>query len=190
MDTDALKPLEMDFKLAAQWEKASEEERNSCINRLMYEDACQRVKSWRVVQRVVETLERGEIFGVGADGANTNIKRDVLDVASKPPKKQKAVPRNIYRVVEKIVCSEYNLNSKEIIGDSRSKRNVQARHTIGWIMHREFGLSLTQIGKKMRRDHSSVLHGVQKIDRLPAHDQVKIRAIGLRDMCLKAVEEE
>lgn len=187
MDTEALKPSEMDFKLAEQWENASDEERNACMNREMYLDACARVRSWKVVAKVVGAIENGERGG-NSSPANANHERDFITVSSDALDAKKELMRpSVYYTVEKIVSSEYNLKPQAVRGKSRSVRNVKARHTICWIMHREFGWSLTQIGMRLKRDHSSVLHGVRKIDNLPAHDEVKIMALGLRNVCIKAI---
>ena len=187
MDTDVLKPSEMDFKLAAQWENASDEERNACMNREMYLDACARVRSWKVVAKVVEALERGEKGG-NSSPANANYERDVIIVSSDALDSKKELMRpSVYYTVEKIVSSEYNLRQKDVRGTSRKRSVVCARHVISWIMHTEFKWSLKQIGMRTRKDHTSVLHGVKKIDGLPAHDELKIKAIILRSMCAKAI---
>ena len=63
-----------------------------------------------------------------------------------------------------------------------SRRNeaevMAARHAFMWIAYREVDVSLTDIGRLCRRDHTTVLHAVRKIDALLASGKITRAELG------------
>lgn len=61
-------------------------------------------------------------------------------------------------------------------GDLRQRTRrpdiVRPRHIAIWIMHRRGGFSLNQIGAFFALDHSTVLHGVAKMDERIGDDEL------------------
>ncbi|MCB9801849.1 MAG: chromosomal replication initiator protein DnaA [Pseudomonadales bacterium] len=75
--------------------------------------------------------------------------------------------------VIKVVASHYRVKQIAIKGKSRVKNLVTARHTAMYIMKDELSLPLAEIGKWFSsRDHTSVLHAVNKITGQLSEDQV------------------
>ena len=69
--------------------------------------------------------------------------------------------------VVKAIAAQYKIPAAAIKGPSRSKHLVAARHLAMHILHRDLGVTLEEIGRMFGgRDHSSVLHAVEKIDGL------------------------
>lgn len=67
-----------------------------------------------------------------------------------------------------LVCATQSVNRDEIMGRSQYRRIARARQ-LAMTLAREFTkLSLPQIGRKFKRDHTTILHGVRKIADLEA----------------------
>jgi chromosomal replication initiator protein len=64
------------------------------------------------------------------------------------------------------VCAFYGLEEKDILGKSRQSEIVLPRQIAMYIVRSLTGLSLQNIGDKVfRRDHTTVMHSVDKIER-------------------------
>jgi chromosomal replication initiator protein len=62
------------------------------------------------------------------------------------------------------VSAYYGVSLQAITGKSRSKQIVEARHVAMYLLREDAELALKQIGLLLgHRDHSTVIHGVQKI---------------------------
>jgi len=60
-----------------------------------------------------------------------------------------------------LIALRHGVTRKDILGRSKADHVVLARHHCFWHF-RQQGRSLPQIGRLMRRDHTTVLHGVRK----------------------------
>jgi len=69
-------------------------------------------------------------------------------------------------------CSNYyNVSIPAITGKSRAKQIAEARHVAMYLLREDGELALKQIGLLLgHRDHSTVIHGVQKISHLLIND--------------------
>ncbi len=64
------------------------------------------------------------------------------------------------------VCSYYNVGMQALVGKSRAKPIAEARHMAMYLLREDGELALKQVGLLLgRRDHSTVIHGVQKVAR-------------------------
>jgi chromosomal replication initiator protein len=81
----------------------------------------------------------------------------------------------------KTVARFYNVTEDAIRGPARDKKYVEARHVFSWLCYNHLNLKLISIAHLIqRRDHSAVLHGVNKIDQKLKEDlffQSQIRRI-------------
>lgn len=65
------------------------------------------------------------------------------------------------------VCSHFKVASGELMGISRKANLVYARQILMFLLRHELNLPLEEIGKLVGgRDHSTVIHGISKIDNL------------------------
>ena len=64
----------------------------------------------------------------------------------------------------RIVCSSTGVSKRELLAANRSQKIVNARHVAMWLLRRHTFLSLPAIGRILHRDHSSVLHGVRRVE--------------------------
>lgn len=60
------------------------------------------------------------------------------------------------------VAARHGLKVAVLLGRSRRAEAVLARHEAMYELRRQVGLSYPDIGCRMRRDHTTVLHGVRK----------------------------
>jgi chromosomal replication initiator protein len=82
----------------------------------------------------------------------------------------------------------FGLTREDLISKNRSRPLTTARHVAMYMMRECTGLSLIKIGELFDRDHTTVLHGVKKVetlmrDRAPIFKQVqdltkKVRSLG------------
>jgi chromosomal replication initiator protein len=84
-----------------------------------------------------------------------------LEVETKRPK-IKVAPGDVI----KTVANHYHIKQTSIKGHSRVKSLVIARHVCMFLMKKELSLPLTEIGRWFAgRDHTSVLHAVNKVEK-------------------------
>ncbi|MBI2327124.1 chromosomal replication initiator protein DnaA [Candidatus Curtissbacteria bacterium] len=77
------------------------------------------------------------------------------------------------KVVE-AVCRHFKTSSRDICSSSRKASLVFARQVLMYLLRNDLGLSLDGIGQIIGgRDHSTVLHGIEKIARALIADQSK-----------------
>ena len=91
--------------------------------------------------------------------------RDILNVASddfpEMPTSEHAVMSNSKAIILQ-VCEKHRVTYGEITGEQRSRPIVYARHEACYRLSRETRMSLTQIGHRFDRDHTTVLAGIRR----------------------------
>jgi chromosomal replication initiator protein len=93
--------------------------------------------------------------------------KDALKIA-KEEKKSKML--SVSEIIN-AVATYYDLRQKDILGESRLKNIVTARHVAMFIIRFETGISLSAVGGLLGgRDHSTIIHATEKIKRLLAKD--------------------
>lgn len=66
-----------------------------------------------------------------------------------------------------VMCKEYGITKDQLLGPSRKAQLAYVRHVIMYILKESYGLSYPAIGKKLgNRDHTTIIHGHQKIEKL------------------------
>ena len=82
--------------------------------------------------------------------------------------------------VIKNVCAFYNIKSTQIKGPKRSAYLVRARHVAMFLLKKEVGLSLVEIGNMLGgRDHTTIMHGVEKIEKLALNSALSGEIMGI-----------
>lgn len=59
------------------------------------------------------------------------------------------------------VAAEFEVPAAEIRGRRKTQRVAWARQAAMWMMRERLGVSFPRIGQLLRRDHSTVQHGVR-----------------------------
>jgi hypothetical protein len=67
--------------------------------------------------------------------------------------------------IGKVVTEVFGVTRLELESQRRNPHLVRARHTFYWLARRFTACSFPQMGAWFNRDHTSVLHGVKKVDR-------------------------
>ncbi|MEK7188632.1 MAG: helix-turn-helix domain-containing protein, partial [Patescibacteria group bacterium] len=89
--------------------------------------------------------------------------------------KSKAAPPDVISAVSKY----YSLNKRVLLGESRTKTIALPRQILMYLLRLELGLPLEEVGRLIGRDHSTVIHAVDKITSLASLD-VNVREDILR----------
>ncbi|RMA43481.1 chromosomal replication initiator protein DnaA [Rhodophyticola porphyridii] len=73
--------------------------------------------------------------------------------------------------IVKKVCEHYHIRQADLLGPSRARNNARPRQMAMYLCKKLTTRSLPEIGLKLgRRDHTTILHGVRKIEELMAVD--------------------
>ena len=62
------------------------------------------------------------------------------------------------------VCRFYNVDESVIRGTQKNRGTAEARQTAMYLIRKLTNLSLPDIGKEFNRDHTTVMHGIKKIE--------------------------
>lgn len=62
------------------------------------------------------------------------------------------------------VADSFGITTDDILSRSRIARRVNARAVAAFILTRHLGLSTTEAGALMQRDHGTIIHYVRKVD--------------------------
>lgn len=80
--------------------------------------------------------------------------------------KIKANPKDIITAVSKY----YSLGKRVLLGKSRARPIARPRQILMYLLRMELGLPLEQVGELIGRDHTTVMHAVDKITHLASSD--------------------
>ena len=70
------------------------------------------------------------------------------------------VPR--WKEILRDVCAKHKIHPEAVTGKSREAPLVLCRREVYYRLRMELGMSLSQIGLKLNKDHTSVLYGVRE----------------------------
>ncbi len=133
-----------------------------------------------------------------ASSYNTNIRElegrlvqilQILKTQNLPPTTEnislhlQTTPKNNLKVDPKLVlttiCDYFNLSQKDLIGSRRQKELVLPRHITMFILSEHLNLTVEKIGQILgNRDHTTVMHGRDKIKKLADTDKDVQRILG------------
>ncbi|MBX3506917.1 MAG: hypothetical protein KF895_15670 [Parvibaculum sp.] len=92
------------------------------------------------------------------------------------------------RMCGEITAAVYEVPYEQLLNDQRQMALVEARHAAFWAAKRFTHRSLPAIGRVFRRDHTSVLHGARRIERLRQEDPSVAARLALIEAGIKATE--
>lgn len=90
------------------------------------------------------------------------IKDEDGDVSKLDPEQLEVEMQNII----KSTSDAYGILVKDIMGDRRQKDTVLPRHIIMYKLRKELNMSFPKIGKVFGRDHTTIIHAFNKIDKM------------------------
>jgi len=74
-----------------------------------------------------------------------------------------AMPR--WKEILRDVCAKHRMHPEAVTGPSREAPLVLCRREVYYRLRTELGMSLSQIGLKLNKDHTSVLYGVREFEK-------------------------
>lgn len=77
-------------------------------------------------------------------------------------KDQEKVPLTV-EYIQEVVASYYNITVADIVGTKRSKSISDPRQIAMYLCRKLITMSLSKIGEKFNRDHTTVMHGSEKV---------------------------
>ena len=87
------------------------------------------------------------------------------------PKDSSSLKNNDVNAIKDVICTYFRITEKDLISDSRKSYLVYARNLAFYLMREDLGLQLKEIGNIFgNRDHSTILHGYDKIKELLEND--------------------
>jgi chromosomal replication initiator protein len=96
-------------------------------------------------------------------------------------------PTDIEDIIE-VVCSYFEIKRSDLLGSSRLKKFSTPRHIAQYMARKQTTLSYPEIAQKFGgRDHTSVLHGVNKIDKAINTDENLRNLVGYLNRKVKGV---
>jgi len=90
---------------------------------------------------------------------------------------------NARKVLED-VCAQFNISMNDLLSPRRDKRATSARKTAYWRLKNETQWSLPQIGRLMKKDHTTVLHGLIRFQLEALHKSLGLRFPTNKDFLL------
>lgn len=84
------------------------------------------------------------------------------------------LPRKDPSEIIDAVCQYYQIGKRKLLGDSRSRPIARPRQILMYLLRTDFGIPLEEVGRIVGRDHTTVMHAVEKITELATND-VRIR---------------
>lgn len=73
--------------------------------------------------------------------------------------------------MEYIVCDAGDLKKEVVFSKSRIKEVVICKHIIIYYLHSVFGLTKSNIGRKLKLDHSTIIHALNSHDSRVQYDR-------------------
>lgn len=70
------------------------------------------------------------------------------------------VPPGVVERLHLHAARELAVPLRELVGGSRVSRVCTARHLVWYLLRKRYGLTWMEIGRQVKRNHTSVLHGV------------------------------
>ncbi len=85
------------------------------------------------------------------------------------------------------ICNFYEIKPTQLKGQKRDARLVRARQACMYVLKKENGLTYKEIGNILGgRDHTTIMHGVEKIENLLTQNKSSEEALGIKDLCTKS----
>ncbi len=97
-----------------------------------------------------------------------------MHLGSKPQRSLAADPKKVLSTI----CDYFNLTAKDLTGPKRQKELVLPRHMTMYLLSEELKLTVEKIGQLLGgRDHTTVMHGRDKMKKLVTNDREVQRII-------------
>ncbi|MBP9716408.1 MAG: chromosomal replication initiator protein DnaA [Candidatus Levybacteria bacterium] len=84
------------------------------------------------------------------------------------------------------ICEFYQIKPTQLKGTKRDAKLVRARQACMYVLKKESGLTFSEIGNLLGgRDHTTIMHGVDKIEGLISAHKLTEESLGIKDISQK-----
>ena len=91
--------------------------------------------------------------------------------------------------VIKVICDFYEIKSTQLKGAKRDAKLVRARQACMYVLKKDVGLTFSEIGNILGgRDHTTIMHGVEKIENLLSKNMVSEENLGIKEIHNKILD--
>lgn len=89
-----------------------------------------------------------------------------------PPVRPKIIPAGLQRsrIIRNICCIEAGISVEEFMSERRVYPIPQTRQLAAYIVHRLLGYGLAETGRRLGRDHTTILHAVRRVESRRLHE--------------------
>jgi chromosomal replication initiation ATPase DnaA len=98
----------------------------------------------------------------------TLLRQRIAELEGRMPAPPK--PGDRFAAVLEVVCADFGVERDLVLGVTRQAHAALARQVAMALAQRCLAYSLPRIGRLLHRDHTTVLHGVRRINRLAEGD--------------------
>ena len=113
--------------------------------------------------------------------AFASLTRQAIDVPLAERALEDLIPQTSAEIPVGVILDRtaayFGLTREDLISKSRSRPLTTARHVAMYLTRENTGLSLIKIGETFNRDHSTVMHGISKIEALMRERYEKRRSV-------------
>jgi hypothetical protein len=121
-------------------------------------------------------------------GAVADLKARVAVLEGEPPMIKIAVSRESINNIIAIVCSLWNVTPGDLVGPRRARVLAVPRFAFAHLARTHCQhMSLPQIGLIIKRDHTTVLHGLRRAEQLIRDDPEFARRVKSAELALGAM---
>ena len=90
--------------------------------------------------------------------------------------------------VLRTIGSYYQIEEADLLGPRRNKEFVHPRQVMMYLLRHELSFSFPKIGRELSKDHTTIMHGVEKVEReLPKNSLLQHEITALKDQLYNAV---
>lgn len=110
------------------------------------------------------------------------------DLAETALKSNEDIKKALYpEDVVKSICEFYQIKPTQLKGSKRDAKLVRARQACMYVLKKECNLTYSEIGNLLGgRDHTTVMHGVEKIDSLLSAHKLTEETLGIKELGIKS----
>ncbi len=117
------------------------------------------------------------------EGASPELASKALNASGMPKKSIR--PEEVI----KIICDFYEIKSTQLKSAKRDAKLVRARQACMFVLKKDVGLTYSEVGNILGgRDHTTIMHGVTKIEAMLSNNSVSEENLGIKDIHSKVLD--
>jgi chromosomal replication initiator protein len=116
---------------------------------------------------------------LGGESINEGLIKSLLGKGEVETTNIKSNPQEIINAISK----HFSLGKRSLLGDSRARPVARPRQILMYFLRTQIGLPLDEVGRIVGRDHTTVMHAVDKITQMASTDvQIREDLLGIKNL--------